>query len=597
MSFRRRLLLLFAFSVGVSVAVVTSIVSTMTRRAFDQATDTRTAALVQQFRREFTRRGEEVSRKAETAASSPQATRMAVAAAQPIPDYSGFLDAARELAQTERLDFLEFADNRGTIISSAQWPAKFGYKEPMALWPAPTSPFLKEEETPHGAELGLFAVHALAAGDSKLSIIGGVRLDRTFLLDLDLPNDMRVMLYEKTEASDHGFSSRHLITPSDSQEDAGQLAALIESVELTGREASVITTSKAGEEMVNAFPLSGENNQLLGIFLVGSSRQIYNQLRREIRLAALIAATAGLVLAVLLSSWAAARVTRPLEQLAEAAREIAMGNWKAFVSADSRDEVGELADALNRMAGDLLEQRERLLQSERLAAWREAARRLAHELKNPLFPLQLTVENLVRARSQGPEQFEEIFAESATTLLSEINRLKNTVAHFGEFSKVPKPQLEKVRVDELLQHVASVHRAQLQQASVECRVETSGVGTMFADPDLLHRALSNLMLNAIEAMPTGGTICLKARQNSGWVELEVSDTGVGLSPSEAQNLFTPYYTSKQHGTGLGLAIVHSIITDHGGSIRVESQPARGTTFMIELPANHDAVRALPGNHA
>jgi len=142
-----------------------------------------------------------------------------------------------------------------------------------------------------------------------------------------------------------------------------------------------------------------------------------------------------------------------------------------------------------------------------------------------------------------------------------------------------------------------VHRAQLQQASVECRVETSGVGTMFADPDLLHRALSNLMLNAIEAMPTGGTICLKARQNSGWVELEVSDTGVGLSPSEAQNLFTPYYTSKQHGTGLGLAIVHSIITDHGGSIRVESQPARGTTFMIELPANHDAVRALPGNHA
>src|SRR5262249_12081455 len=153
------------------------------------------------------------------------------------------------------------------------------------------------------------------------------------------------------------------------------------------------------------------------------------------------------------SSWAAARVTRPVEQLAQAAGEIAAGNWKAQVNSESQDEIGELAHAFNRMTRDLLEQRERLVQAERVAAWRELARRLAHELKNPLFPLQLTVENLVRAREQGDEQFEEIFRESAATLLSEIAGLKNTIGRFSEFSKMPQPKFESVRVREMLQNV------------------------------------------------------------------------------------------------------------------------------------------------
>jgi len=162
MSFRRRFLMLFALTVLVSVAAVTGIVSVMARRAFDRANDERTAALVAQFRREFTRRGDDVRRRVQAAAASSAADRMAVAAAQNSPDYSSFLDDAQVLAEAQRLDFLEFVDDRGTIISSAQWPAKFGYREPLVQQSPPPDAFLKQEETPSAVVFGLFAVNTVA---------------------------------------------------------------------------------------------------------------------------------------------------------------------------------------------------------------------------------------------------------------------------------------------------------------------------------------------------------------------------------------------------------------------------------------------------
>src|SRR5947207_12961940 len=181
MSFRRRLLLLFALTVFVSVAAVTGIVSFMARRAFDRANDERTVALVAQFRREFSRRADDVSRRIKAAVSTAAADQMVLAASQSSPNYNSFLDQAQTLAEAQRLDFLEFADDRGSIISSAQWPAKFGYQEPLAERTIPSEAFLKQEETPSGVSLGLFAVHAVAAGDHRIYAIGGTRLDHTFL--------------------------------------------------------------------------------------------------------------------------------------------------------------------------------------------------------------------------------------------------------------------------------------------------------------------------------------------------------------------------------------------------------------------------------
>jgi signal transduction histidine kinase len=606
MSFRRRLLLLFALTVVLSVAAVTLIASAMTRRAFDRSNDDRTAALVAQFRREFGRRGEDVSRRIQAVAAASESTRITVAAAHPAPDYSVFLESAQVMAESQQLDFLEFADEHGTIISSAQWPAKFGYTEPLAMSAIPASPFLKEEEMTAGPALGLFAVRSISAADRRLFIIGGIRLNKSFLGSLDLPPGMRVMLYDNIDHDNNSFSRAHLISADGSLQDSQELIRLVQQVRHDRSEASAIihwnfNGNSGGDETVNAFPLAGPDNQVLGILLVGSSRQAYVQLRGQIRSAALLAAGAGLLLAVLLSSWAAARVTKPVEELARAAREVAAGSWNVQVAANSKDEIGELADSFNRMTRELLEKQERLVQAERVAAWRDLARRLAHELKNPLFPLQLTVENLLRARQQGQQQFDETFRESAVTLLSEISNLKTIIGRFSEFSKMPQPQLQPVRLDELVKDVVKLHQAQFNKSNIACRLELCEMWGQLpsavqrsavppdqpiaADPDLLHRALSNLVLNAVEAMPEGGTLTLRTRQQSDSASIEVSDTGKGLPPEDCARLFTPYYTSKPQGTGLGLAIVQSIVSDHGGRISVSSEPGCGTTFIIELPQN------------
>ncbi len=327
--------------------------------------------------------------------------------------------------------------------------------------------------------------------------------------------------------------------------------------------------------------------------MIFNSRRPYLELQRHIRSAALLAGGVGIVLAILLSRWAAARVTRPVEQLAEAAREVAAGKWSAQVPVTSTDELGALAESFNRMTGELLEQRERLVQAERVAAWRELARRLAHELNNPLFPLQLTVENLLRARQQNPQEFEEVFREAASTLLAEIANLKTIVARFSEFSKMPKPRMQRVELNEAVRNASRLFQAQLKTGNstgIECKLDLdASLEPIAADPELLHRALSNLIVNAMDAMPEGGILTLRTLQEGEQAILEVSDTGPGLKPEECQRLFTPYYTTKAHGTGLGLAIVQSVVSDHGGRIVVHSEA--GTTFRIELPRNLDKLPA------
>ena len=594
MSFRRKLLLVFALTVVLSVSAVTWIASSLTRRAFERANEDQTAALTAQFRREFTRRGSEVAHKVDTIARSDAATRMALAVSRGAADYSAYVNDAKTLADNQQLDFLEFVDEPGSILSSAQWPAKFGYQEnALPSSPLPKDAFLRQEELPDGAALSLSAIRQVQVGERPLLVIGGRRLDRDFLQTLELPAGMRVMLYRNLAK---GFAPQYVITTSAEAQPVSLLAPLVEQVQQQKQEATVLlhwSGNAAEDESVHAIPLTGQDNQLLGILLVGNTRRPYVELRNHLRSAALLAGSAGIVLAILFSGWAASRVTRPVEQLADAAREVAAGNWNIRVAVSSADEMGALAESFNRMTEELLQQRERLIQSERVAAWRELARRLAHELKNPLFPLQLTVENLVRARQQSPEQFDEIFGESSATMLTEIANLKAIISRFSEFSRMPQPQFQPVELNETVQNVARLLQGQLrsqEHAPIECRLELAGdLASIAADPELLHRAVSNLALNAMDAMPKGGTLTLRTRQSGDRPVIEVSDTGTGLTKEECERLFTPYYTSKAHGTGLGLAIVQSVVSNHGGRISVRSELGRGTTFMIELPGNRDKL--------
>ena len=618
MTFRRKLLVVFALTVFLSVAAVAWLVLAMTRKAFEATEDQRTAALVTQFQREFGRRGDDVARRVAAIAASDPVSRMASAlhgtSLGTSSDSAEYFDLARQMAEGYQFDFLEFLDAHGAIISSAQWRAKFGYADTgfgSLSAASGQGAFLKREELQDSTALGLFAVRTTRVSEPPVYVIGGQRLDKNFLSALDLPADMRVLLYENRSdrSRDHSWDGHVLpealldpSTPadgSDAARPAEKFAPLIGAVLQHEEEQTGIvswSSDQARDEIFHAIPLrgAGTDRPLLAVLLVGNSRRSYVELKRRIRASALLVGGGGIILAILLSSWAAARMTRPIVQLARAAQDVAAGHWDTRVDVRGADEVAQLGESFNRMTAELLAQKERLVQTERVAAWRELARRLAHELKNPLFPLQLTVENLMRARTQSPEQFDEVFRESSSTLLAEISNLKAIIGRFSEFSRMPHPQWQAVRVNEILRGVLKLYQAQLLapgRTPIACKLELDDrVGTIAADPDLLHRALSNLVLNAMDDMPNGGTLSLRTRRADDKVIIEVSDSGSGLTREECDRIFTPYYTSKQHGSGLGLAIVQSVVSDHGGRISVQSEPGQGAMFVIELPENREALQ-------
>jgi nitrogen fixation/metabolism regulation signal transduction histidine kinase len=352
------------------------------------------------------------------------------------------------------------------------------------------------------------------------------------------------------------------------------------------RESSaIIDWGASQQESFDAIALPGLADHPPPVLLVGNSLQQQLDLEEHIRNIGLVIAVSGVLIGVILSGVVATRIVQPVKQLAAAAAEIGSGNWEVRVQATSSDEIGRLARAFNQMTEELGAQQERLVQSERVAAWRELARRLAHELKNPLFPLQITVENLLRAREAGPEQFEEVFRESTSTLLAEIANLKTIIGRFSDFSKMPAPEFQAVDLDDMVLSVVKLFQGQLMRepSPIQTDLQLGRIPPVKADPVLLRRVIENLVLNAVDAMPKGGKLTFHTHTADKHALFELSDTGQGLTPEECERLFTPYYTTKQHGTGLGLAIVQSVISDHQGRISVSSRKDEGTTFHIELP--------------
>jgi signal transduction histidine kinase len=612
LSLRQKLLLLLSLTVSAAVAAVAWTVLVRVRQVFDERDRQETALFVSQFQREFQHRSADVASAVERMAATERMRSMAFELAQ-TGDGSPYLTEAANLAQDAQIDFLEIVGPDGNVVSSAQWPARFGYPEPAASQSA-QAPFLKREELPDGSTaLGLFAVRAVRRAETTgtgtepvVRLIGGERLDQSFLADLPVAPGMQVSLYSDgvTSAATNPegtttpnttpsgtFDPKRLVGATGDVPGAARYQPLIEAALRSGQQTSGIlylTDRREDSVSATAIPLKNESGTVLAVLTVAISRAGMVEAQQHIKAIAYGVAAAGILISVLFSLWIAARISRPIEQLARAAEEVAQGNWEARVErpGKGRDELSVLARSFNHMTSELASQRERLVQSERVAAWRELARRLAHELKNPLFPLQLTVENLVRARELPEAEFDEVFRESTATLGMEIANLKTIIARFSDFSKMPKPELERIDAKDVVERVLSLYGNAAGQNDVKIKFESdlaSKPMPLLVDPELLHRALSNLVLNAMDAMPEGGTLSLSAKPLSDKIEIRVADTGQGMTTEECERLFTPYYTTKQHGTGLGLAIVQSVVADHAGTISVESRPGGGTVFVIALP--------------
>src|SRR5206468_1023944 len=246
----------------------------------------------------------------------------------------------------------------------------------------------------------------------------------------------------------------------------------------------------------------------------------------------------------------------------------------------TRDEVGELAATFNSMIRDLGTARDELVRAERVAAWREIAQRIAHEIKNPLTPIQMAIETLQRAHKKSAPQFDALFGESAQTILDEVARLKRIVHEFSSFARMPAPTLAPVDVSEVVDGALALYKG--GETALELTLPRD-LPRALADKEQLTQVVINLVENARDAVAGKGKVHVTTRSVDGRVELEVADDGPGLSDEARAKLFTPYFTTKPRGTGLGLAIVHRIISDHGGEIRVGGSSTGGAVFTIALP--------------
>lgn len=584
MSIKTKLLLLTALSIAASVGAVAFLIEEQAHEAFRQVEQERSRALVGQFRREFDHEGEEITHGVEAIANSDSMLRTAMEITNGA-DVASFVNEAPTYAQAQRLDFLDLVSPDGTIISSAHWPARFGYKQRWFLDRSaqlPQQAFLKHVETPQGTALALLCLRPVRTHGANFYLIGGRKLDAV-LQTLSPPRGLRVSIYSAPEQG-----QGEILGPAKDNLGLDKAMPLIQKAMDQHGEASATIDWGPGlqqEEIVHAISLAGYSDRIPAVLLVGNSLEQELTLEERIRNISLVIAALGVFAGIIVSGIVTARMSRPIKNLAQAATEIGHGNWDVRVESSSKDEIGKLAAAFNQMTDELIAQREHLVQTERVAAWRELARRLAHELKNPLFPLQITVENLLRARENTPEQFDEVFRESTTTLLAEIANLKTIIGRFSDFSRMPAPQLQAVALDELVRSVVQLFQGQLTRGAnkIEPELQLESVPPVSADPVLLRRVIENLVLNAIDAMPTGGRLIFRTAMDDRFAIFELSDTGQGLTPEECDRIFTPYYTTKQHGTGLGLAIAQSVVSDHHGRITVSSRKQHGTTFHVEIP--------------
>ena len=273
-----------------------------------------------------------------------------------------------------------------------------------------------------------------------------------------------------------------------------------------------------------------------------------------------------------------------VDELTEAASRVGRGDLETTLRDGPAGAFPATATAFNRMTRDLRDARERLRQTERIAAWQEIAKSLAHELKNPLSPIRLSIETLRKARERSHEEFDSLFDESTTTILQEVERLRNIVDEFSRFARLPSPVVRKADLCEVVAKAASLHAK--GEVAVTASIPTRPVEAL-VDADQITQVLHNLLQNACDAAadahPTGGgLVTLSLAKEAGTLFIRVQDNGAGIPAEQVEAIFEPYYTQKRGGTGLGLAIAQRIVREHGGRIDVESRPGQ-TAFTVVLP--------------
>lgn len=349
---------------------------------------------------------------------------------------------------------------------------------------------------------------------------------------------------------------------------------------------SYVTREAVGatEYLVAAAPVRVQNREaILTVPLTLRQQEIEAEID-ELDRRVLLAAVLFIILGAGIGYSMAERIADPVNRLMKATARIARGDLSARVLTTSSDELRRLVEAFNRMAADLQQQRVELERSNRLAAWADMARQVAHDIKNPLTPIQLNAEHLRRVHQDRGAPLGPVLDDCVSHILQQVHLLRQIASEFSSFASSPSARPSPSPLAALIGEVVQGYRLGLKGRITIVEDVPEALPPVMVDKAVLSRALTNIIENALHAMPGGGTLTIAAREHdAASIALTIGDTGVGMDAEALERIFEPYFSTRASGSGLGLTIAKRNVELNGGTIAVDSQRGHGTTVRITLP--------------
>lgn len=478
----------------------------------------------------------------------------------PSPPAAAARDVASSVESRYGFDHLEVLGPGGVVLSTSLLDQSLGRTSAFADLPEGTDAVRRLPPRPYArrGSVALFARRTLPLGNDSLSLVGARTVDTDLIPGISEISGQGAALIDPEGAT---------VTETGPAPDAAADPAGVISADLPlGDDGWKIRVS------VPAGDVAGVRANLFGTFAV--------------------IAPFAIASALLAGALIAQRISRPIRALAARADTISRERSGPLTVPEEPDELRGLQNAFDRMIEALSHSERQRIGAERIAAWQEVARRIAHEVRNPLSPIRLAVENLRRTRTRAPEKFDESFDVETATILEEVDSLRRLVDEFTNFARLSRPDPVPTDPRQIVSHALVLLAPRIEANGVRANVDDAGApASVMVDPEQMGRVVKNIVSNALDALE-GVTdrrldITLRTVPGRGGqdAEIEIRDTGVGLDAEAQQRLFEPYFTTRaeQGGTGLGMAIAYRIVTEHRGSIRVEGAPGRGAKVIIRVP--------------
>lgn len=558
MSFRSRLLLAFAAATLLSLALFAiGVRRQLTSRLVAQH-ERRVTTLAHVAIQDLTRESASISARLATLSRSlADDNRFRAAVVRGSSAERGYLlDWAGDAMRTTGLAMLQLQDESGRIISSGHFRNEFDRLEPAVprlLARATEHPTIMSARTPEGPFLALVREDSLHIGDRRFTLVGGVAVDRALLDRFARDSDVTLSL----------------VTPEGAVPPNTAAAAAPKSV--AAEQALDYVDTRGGPDSAHVAPAR---------LIVAHSSAELDALSRDVNRWFLLALGSAVAIALLFALWLSVRLSRPLATLTRAVSAIELEGPELDLATGRDDEIGTLARRFGAMTRRLRASASKLRDAERRATVGEMARQVNHDIKNGLIPIRNVVRHLAEVQERQPAELPSVFGERRATLESSIAYLDTLARSYARLT----PRIEQRSFDAGAVARDAARSATVGGAVIQARIGDS-LPPIHGDPVVLRRILDNLLRNAIDSLAGEGSVTIDvARGGDTTVRIVVADTGRGMSEQELARAFDDFYTTKSGGTGLGLSVVRRLTADLQGDLRVESAPARGTTFTIDLPA-------------